>query len=59
VRSDSRALLLERIKGRVWMHPPATPEEQLSVAQDFIRHLTRLTNVAAAEVLGPCKVKWR
>jgi aminoglycoside phosphotransferase len=39
VRSESQALLLERIKGRVWMHPPATPEEQLSVAQDFIRHL--------------------
>jgi aminoglycoside phosphotransferase len=39
VHGPSRALLVERLKGRVWMHPPATAEEQLSVAQDFIRHL--------------------
>lgn len=39
VHGPSKALLVERIKGRVWMHPPATAEEQLSVAQDFIRHL--------------------
>jgi aminoglycoside phosphotransferase len=39
VHGASKALLVERIKGRVWMHPPATAEEQLSVAQDFIRHL--------------------
>jgi len=39
VHGPSKALLVERLKGRVWMHPPATAEEQLSVAQDFIRHL--------------------
>jgi len=39
VHGPSQALLVERLKGRVWMHPPATAEEQLSVAQDFIRHL--------------------
>ena len=39
VHGPSQGLLVERLKGRVWMHPPATAEEQLSVAQDFIRHL--------------------
>jgi aminoglycoside phosphotransferase len=39
VNADQQAFLVERVRGTVWMHPPATPEEQLSVAQDFIRHL--------------------
>ena len=34
-----QALLVDRVEGVTWMHPPATGEEQLSVAQDFIRHL--------------------
>jgi hypothetical protein len=32
-------LLVDRVDGTTWMHPPATPEEQLSVARDFIQHL--------------------
>jgi aminoglycoside phosphotransferase (APT) family kinase protein len=39
VEKDRQALLVERAKGRVWMHAPPSKEEQLSVAQDFIRHL--------------------
>lgn len=35
------ALLVERARGRTWMHAPASKEEQLSVAQDFIRHLAK------------------
>lgn len=34
-----QTLLVDRVPGVTWMHPPASPEEQLSVAQDFIRHL--------------------
>jgi aminoglycoside phosphotransferase len=37
--AEHQAFLVDRVKGVTWMHPPATPEEQLSVAQDFIRHL--------------------
>ena len=39
VHGPSQGLLVDRLRGRVWMHPPDTAEEQLSVAQDFIRHL--------------------
>ena len=39
VNIERQAMLLERVKGRAWMHAPPTQEEQLSVAQDFIRHL--------------------
>jgi hypothetical protein len=39
VDSERQALLTERVKGRTWMHAPADKAEQLSVAQDFIRHL--------------------
>ena len=34
--------LVDRVPGVAWMHPPADPEEQLSVAQDFIRHIAKL-----------------
>jgi aminoglycoside phosphotransferase len=34
-----QTLLVDRVPGVTWMHPPPTPEEQLNVAQDFIRHL--------------------
>ncbi len=39
VHGAKQALLVGRLAGRVWMHPPDTAEEQLSVARDFIRHL--------------------
>jgi aminoglycoside phosphotransferase (APT) family kinase protein len=39
LNSDLGVLLLDRVKGVTWMHPPADPVEQLSVAQDFIRHI--------------------
>ena len=39
VDAERQALLVDRVDGVTWMHPPETPEEQLSVAQDFIRHL--------------------
>ena len=32
-------LLVDRIPGSVWFHPPADESEQLRVAQDFIRHI--------------------
>jgi aminoglycoside phosphotransferase len=36
---DHEAFLVDRVRGATWMHPPASAAEQLSVAQDFIRHL--------------------
>jgi aminoglycoside phosphotransferase/uncharacterized protein YdbL (DUF1318 family) len=39
VNAKQQALLVDRAKGMTWMHPPTTPAEQLSVAQDFILHL--------------------
>lgn len=32
-------LLLDRVKGQAWLHPPADPAVQLSVAKDFIRNI--------------------
>ena len=39
LNADLGLLLLDRVKGVTWMHAPADPVEQLSVAQDFIRHI--------------------
>ena len=39
VNRDHQAVLSDRVPGATWMHPPSTPEEQVSVAKDFIRHL--------------------
>lgn len=39
VDSERRLILVDRLAGKTWMHAPATAEEQLSVAQDFIRIL--------------------
>lgn len=39
LNADLGVLLLDRVQGVTWMHPPADPAEQLSVAQDFIRHI--------------------
>ena len=42
VNEDIGGFLVDRIPGVAWMHPPADPDEQLSVAQDFIRHIAKL-----------------
>ena len=42
--------LVDRVPGVAWMHPPADPAEQLSVAQDFIRHLAKLHALDPAEL---------
>lgn len=55
-------LLVDRIPGTVWFHPPATPEEQVSVAQDFVRHLATWHRLGADALdlpsFGPVK-RWR
>lgn len=55
-------LLVDRADGAVWFHPPAEQAEQVSVAQDFIRHLARWHSVPASELglqcFGPVK-SWR
>lgn len=42
VDAKQQAILVERVPGRTWMHAPVTPEEQDSVAKDFMRHLAKL-----------------
>ncbi len=42
--------LVDRVPGIAWMHPPANPAEQLSVARDFIRHLAKLHTLDPAEL---------
>lgn len=37
--AEQRLLLVDRVPGVTWMHPPADPAVQLSVAQDFMRHI--------------------
>ena len=39
VDADRNVLLVVRARGVTWFHPPADPAEQVSVAQDFMRHL--------------------
>jgi len=55
-------LLVDRIPGTVWFHPPATPEEQESVARDFIRHLATWHRIGAEALdlpsFGPVR-SWR
>lgn len=55
-------LLVDRIPGTVWFHPPATEAEQVSVAQDFVRHLATWHRIGAAGLdlpsFGPVKT-WR
>ncbi len=57
--TDLDVLLVDRIPGTVWFHPPATPEEQLSVAQDFVRHLATWHRLGADALelpsLGPVR----
>jgi aminoglycoside phosphotransferase (APT) family kinase protein len=47
-------LLVDRIPGSVWFQAPADPAEQLSVAQDFIRHLATWHRAGAASLELPC-----
>ncbi|MCY4564447.1 MAG: phosphotransferase family protein [Gammaproteobacteria bacterium] len=42
--------LVDRVPGVAWMHPPADPGEQLSVAQDFIRHIAKLHTLDPGEL---------
>jgi aminoglycoside phosphotransferase (APT) family kinase protein len=42
INSDIGGFLVDRVPGVTWMHPPADPQEQVSVAKDFIRHIARL-----------------
>lgn len=55
-------LLVDRIPGTVWFHPPASPEEQVQVAQDFVRHLAAWHRLGAADLdlpsFGPVR-SWR
>lgn len=55
-------LLVDRVHGKVWFHPPADPEEQISVAQDFVRHLATWHRIGADALdlpsFGPVKT-WR
>jgi aminoglycoside phosphotransferase (APT) family kinase protein len=44
------ALLLDRLPGVTWFHAPADPAEELSVAQDFIRHLAAWHSVPARDL---------
>jgi aminoglycoside phosphotransferase (APT) family kinase protein len=52
-------LLVDRIPGVVWFRPPADPDEQIRVAQDFIRHLATWHRIGAAALdlpsFGPVK----
>src|SRR3546814_12816958 len=52
-------LLGDRSPGTVWFHPPASAEEQVSVAQDFVRHLAAWHRIGAAGLelpsFGPVK----
>lgn len=55
-------MLVDRIPGTVWFHPPPTAEEQLGVARDFVRHLATWHRLGAEALdlpaLGPVKT-WR
>ncbi len=42
INEELGGFLVDRVPGVAWMPPPAEPEEQLSVAQDFIRHIAKL-----------------
>jgi aminoglycoside phosphotransferase (APT) family kinase protein len=58
-----RALLVDRAPGRVWFQPPRDLDEQVSVAQDYVRQLARWHKTPAdrmnlAGVLGPVK-SWK
>lgn len=43
-------LLVDRVRGTTWFQAPRDPEEQVSVAQDFIRHLSTWHRADAAQL---------
>jgi aminoglycoside phosphotransferase (APT) family kinase protein len=43
-------LLVDRIPGSVWFQAPSDPAEQVSVAQDFVRHLATWHRAGAADL---------
>jgi aminoglycoside phosphotransferase len=55
-------LLVDRIPGTVWFRPPASVDEQVSVARDFIRHLATWHGLGAEALdlpsFGPVR-SWR
>lgn len=42
VNADIGGFLVDRLPGIAWMQPPRDPEEQLSVAKDFIRQIAKM-----------------
>ena len=50
VNEEIGGFLVDRIPGVAWMHPPADPDEQLSVARDFIRHIAKLHTLDPEEL---------
>ena len=59
VEASLDVLLVDRIPGSVWFQAPADPAEQISVAQDFVRHLATWHAAGAAQLdlpsFGPVK----
>src|SRR3546814_7900210 len=58
-------LLVDRIPGTFWFHPPASAEEQVSVAQDFVRHLAAWHRIGRSEerrvgkeCVSTCRSRW-
>jgi aminoglycoside phosphotransferase (APT) family kinase protein len=50
VDEGRNAMLVDRARGQTWFHPPRDPAEQVSVAQDFIRHLATWHSTPASEL---------
>lgn len=59
VHPTEEALLAERVAGATWFYRIKDPEEQVRVAQDFIRNLAALHRIPATELdipgLGPVR----
>ncbi len=59
VDTSRNAFLVDRIPGTTWFHAPRDPAQQVSVAQDFIRHLATWHSVPARKLdlpsFGPVK----
>lgn len=48
VDAESGRCLVDRAEGVTWFHPPADPDEQASVARDFVQHLATWHAAGAA-----------
>src|SRR5215510_4695744 len=53
VDADRGLMLLDRMPGVTWFHPPADPAEQESVARDFVTHLARWHTAPARDLELP------